>query len=167
MPLRSFVAANPETINDMVLAADDRYDEAEHLLQQQAFDGAVYLMGYAAEMWLKVVCLRLRGLAPTTQVKPALAPLKVWARSLVVALLPKDGHDLSYFAQCIPPLRAAAGRPPLGPTISSELAVKITNGLYPEWIVDMRYRRSAVPATGAWDALNNAWWLKTNWTHLL
>ena len=62
MPLRSLVKASPETLSDLLLAAEDRYGEAEDLLMHQRFDGSVYLFGYSCEMWMKAACLRLRGL---------------------------------------------------------------------------------------------------------
>jgi len=76
MPLRQIILASPETLSDMLLAAEDRYQDAEELLAQRRFDGCVYLLGSSAEMWLKAVCMRPRGLSPTDLVMPALPALK-------------------------------------------------------------------------------------------
>src|SRR5690242_15840363 len=82
MPLRNSILASPETLADMLLAADDRYQEAEDLLEHQRFDGCVYLFGYSAEMWLKAVCLRLRSIPPAGIVMSALPPLKKWMKAV-------------------------------------------------------------------------------------
>jgi hypothetical protein len=82
MPLRNLVKASPESASDMLLTADDRYREAEELLVQQRFDGCVYLLGYAAEMWLKVACLRLRSIGVNVPVKAVLGPLKSCMRQV-------------------------------------------------------------------------------------
>jgi hypothetical protein len=165
MPLRQTVQLNPETVSDMLLAAEDRYREAEELLVTQEFDGAVYLLGYAAEIWLKAACLNLRGHGPVLPVKAALAPLKKWMATTAPSVVFNDYHDLGFLAECVIRLRDSLGRP-LSNTQVTELRMHIANGLHNEWIVDMRYRRSGLLATDAWAALLQAWWMKTNWISL-
>jgi hypothetical protein len=150
----------------MLVAAEDRYREAEELLVNHEFDGAVYLLGYSAEMWLKAACMRLRGHGPLTPVKGTLAPLKNWMRSASPSVTFSDCHDLSYFSECIVALRLSQGRPLVG-TLLTDLRLQIANGLYFEWIVDMRYRRSGLSAVDGWLALSQAWWIKHNWAKLL
>lgn len=166
MPLRVIIKNAPETLSDVLLAAEDRYLDAEELLVAQRYDGAVYLLGYAVEMWLKVVCLRLRGIGPVDELKGALPPLKSWGSRQAVPPIPfGDYHDLSFFAECIVRLRSDQHRP-LPPLLSSELQAQVVNGLYAERIVDMRYRRSGLTSSDAWTALSNAWWVKCNWISL-
>src|SRR5882672_3302247 len=105
MALRATVKAYPETLSDILVAADDRYQEAEDLLVQQRFDGCVYLLGYASEMWLKAACLRLRSLGPTALVKAALPALKAWMKTVAPAASLTNYHDLSYWAECVLQLR--------------------------------------------------------------
>ncbi|HEY8751239.1 MAG TPA: hypothetical protein VIM11_24860 [Tepidisphaeraceae bacterium] len=166
MPLRNFIKAYPESISDMLVAADDRYQEAEELLLQHKFDGCVYLLGYSAEMWLKVACLRLRSLGPNVQVKAALGPLKSWMRQTAPQVPQADFHDLAFLAAAVAQLRIHQGRP-LPLPVATELQSRVVNGLYPEWLVDMRYRRSGLAAVDAWAALVNTWWLKQNWMSLI
>lgn len=164
MPVRAHVANNPETLSDLLLAAEDRYADAEELLVQCRFDGAVYLLGYAAEIWLKAVCLKLRGAIPTSQVKAALGPLKAFMTLTAPHVAFTNYHDLSYLVECVAALRLSAGRP-LPAALETELRTRV-GGLHGEWIVDMRYRRVGVTSAEVWAALINAWWLKTNWVHL-
>ncbi len=166
MPLRATISASPETLTDILLAADDRYQEAEELLLSQRYDGCVYLLGYAAEMWLKAACLRLRGHGPLVQVMSALPTLKKWMKTISPTVPFADYHDLSFFSECLARLRAQQGRP-LPVALETELRGRIATGLYDEWMVDMRYRRSALTAADAWSALLNAWWMKTNLVQLI
>jgi hypothetical protein len=166
MPLRQIVTSSPETLSDMLLAADDRYEDAEELLSQMRFDGCVYLLGFSAEMWLKAVCLRLRGVRPYDPVMASLGPLKKAAKQLAPTLAFSNYHDLSFYVGCIEVLRSHVRRP-LDPNLQHELRVRIINGLYNERIVDMRYRRTALTAAQAWSALENVWWIKSNWLQLV
>jgi hypothetical protein len=135
-------------------------------LVQQRYDGCVYVLGYAAEMWLKAVCLTLRNHPPTAPVLPALPVLRAWMKLTAPQVPFTNYHDLAYLAQCVVELRAAQGRP-LSMPLQGELQARITRGLHEGWIVDMRYRRLGLPASEAWAALDNAWWLRRYWVHLL
>jgi hypothetical protein len=166
MPLRALIQSSPETLSDILIAAEDRYREAEELLLAQQFDGCVYLLGYAAEMWLKAACMRLRGNGPGAPVKPALPPLRVWMQSAAPQVRFSDYHDLSYWCECVAQLRMRQARP-LPPALAAELDLRVSNGLHREWIVEMRYRRSGLTAADAWSALMNTWWVRTNWGSLV
>jgi hypothetical protein len=165
MPLRATIIASPETLSDMLLAAEDRYREGEELLLAQEFDGCVYLFGYSVEMWLKAACMQLRGANATVGVMTVLPTLKPLLRFLTPGITRFDYHDLSLLAACVIWLRNAAGRP-LSTAMLTALQVHVINGIYAEWMVDMRYRRSGLVATDAWAALQNAWWARNNWTQL-
>lgn len=167
MPLRQIIKTSPnETLSDMLLAADDRYQDAEELLAQQRYDGCVYLLGFSAEMRLKYVCMRLRGLTLTDPVMPALSALRSWMKHNSPTILWTDYHDLSFFVRSIEALRSNMGRP-LAPDLQRELNARMITGLHDEWIVDMRYRRSGITDPQAWQLLENAWWIKSNWIQLL
>jgi hypothetical protein len=131
----------------------------------QEFDGSVYLFGYAVEMWLKAVCLRLRGHGPTVQVKAALPPLKTWMKANAPSVPFGDYHDLSALARAVMALRQDQGRP-LPLPLLTELGLRIAGGMHDGWIVDMRYRRSGLSAADAWAALLSAWWLRSHWPQL-
>ena len=165
MPIRQLIKGTPEILSDFLQAADDRYDDADQLLTGQRYDGAAYLFGYAAEMWLKSACLRLRGIGPTGQVKSALGTLKHWMGQAAPHVPFTDYHDLSYFAECVTALRASANRP-LAPTLQADLNRHVVVGLHSEWIVDMRYRQTGVTPAEALATLRNTRWVKANWLSL-
>ena len=166
MPLRQIIQGNPETLSDMLLTADDRYREAEQLILAQEFEGAIYLLGYAAEIWLKAACMLLQGHKNTTLVKSTLAPLRKWMQSVSPTVPFTDYHDLAFFAEAILQLRLHIGRP-LAAGLAADLQTQVVRGLQDEWIVDMRYRRSGLTATDAWPALAQTWWVKNNWINLI
>jgi hypothetical protein len=150
----------------MLLAAEDRYREAEELLLDQELDGCIYLFGYAVEMWMEAACLRLRAVGPAAHVKAALPPLKAWMKLTAPTVVFTDYHDLEYFAECVIQLRHNQSRP-LPLTLLRDLQVYVMHGMHSEWVVDMRYRRSGLTQRDAWNALLNAWWARTNWTLLI
>ena len=166
MPLRTQVKASPERLSDLILAADDRYADAEELLLSGRFDAAVYLFGYAAEIWLKAAAMKLRGLGPTSLAKAALGPLKSYMAANAPLVAFTDYHDLSFLVECVTHLRASSGRP-LPPVLEAELRLQLIAGVHAEWIIDMRYRRSNVSAAEAWPVLVHVWWLKLNWPSLI
>ncbi len=63
MPLMSRLVRY-ETVGDMLLAANARYDEGLLLLDNGHLDGGVYLLGYAAEMILKISFCRVDSSVP-------------------------------------------------------------------------------------------------------
>jgi hypothetical protein len=149
-------------LSDIVLAAEDRYSEAEELLLLNRCDACVYLLGYAVEMWLKAACLRLHFVPPNASVKASLPALKRWMKIVAPTVVPVDYHDLRFWTECLLQLRLSAGRP-VSPALAAELQRTIAVDFYAEWIVDMRYRRSGLTVADAVAALDQAWWIRTNW----
>jgi len=148
----------------MQLAAKDRCRDAEELFLRQRFDGCVYLLGFAAEMWLKIVCMTLNPLGSKfdDDVMTAMKKLKQSMRQRTPAVKCKDFHDLEFFVRCIEELRLRKGDP-LPPPRQTELRSRMIQGIYEEWIVDMRYRRSNLTEVDAQSALENVWWIQSTW----
>ena len=57
--LRDQLSVWPESLSDLAVSAEDRFGDGQALLSAGRFRGAVYLLGLAAEMWLKVAGYRL------------------------------------------------------------------------------------------------------------
>ena len=154
-----------ETVSDVLLAADDRYAEAEDLIVAGRFDGAIYLLGYSAEMWMKAACLALQGLPPSAPVKSSLAPLKTWMQARAPSIAFTNYRSVVFLVEFAVAKRRDANRP-LAASLLGELRQRVVDGVYEDWTVIMRYRRSNVTAAQAWVMLANVWWLRTNWTSL-
>ncbi len=147
----------------MQLAAKDRCQDAEELFLQQRFDGCVYLAGFTAEMWLKVICVMLSPFGSRRDdVMTALKKLKRGMKQMVPALECKDFHDLGFFVRCIEELRLKRGDP-LPPSQQTGLRSRIVQGIFDEWVVDMRYRRSNLTEVKAESVLENVWWIQSRW----
>ena len=166
MPLRAAILSSPETFSDIILAAEDRYKDAEELLLADRFDACVYLLGYAAEMWVKAVCLLLHLVPPSASVKASLPAIKKWMKVKAPTVVAADYHDLVFWTECAIQLRSDAGRP-VPPVLAGEFRRTMAIGFYEEWIVDMRYRRCNLTVTDAWVALERASWVRTNWARLI
>lgn len=67
----------------MEAAAEQRYWEGVELLVQGR-SGGVYILGYAAEMWLKLAFFRRQGALPSDVAKPWLGPAKAHAAKVGV-----------------------------------------------------------------------------------
>ena len=134
----------PETLQDFELAAQDRYWEGLELLLAGRDAGGVYLLGYTAEMLLKLASLRLESVRPNDQVKPRLAPVRNWMRQTCPGIEYEGFHSLVFWATYLRTKRRQQGRP-LDPLTESQLAQR-TRRLYSVWAVEMRYRSLRVPA---------------------
>ena len=78
MPLRSLLEPTPETVNDLVLAAEERYWDAYELAVQGRAFAAIYVAGFTAEMLLKVAGFRFDGAAPGDAIQPRLGPARTY-----------------------------------------------------------------------------------------
>ncbi|HWL94516.1 MAG TPA: hypothetical protein VNT79_13405 [Phycisphaerae bacterium] len=64
MPLRYRILSTPETVQDLVLASDQKYWEGIELLLAGRRGAGIYLLGFAAEMILKAAVFRIDGARP-------------------------------------------------------------------------------------------------------
>ena len=113
MPLRSLLEPALETVNDLVLAAEERYWDAYELAVQGRAFAAIYVAGFTAEMLLKVAGFRFDGAAPGDAIQPRLGPAKTYGAVRFPAIEPV-GYQLSAVLDGVP--RAQARR--RGPTAS-------------------------------------------------
>ena len=81
MPIRALLSLANETIQDMESAAEDRYWEGWELAVQGHHVGAIYVLGYVAEMLLKINAFRVDGALPGDPVGPRLGPAKTFGQA--------------------------------------------------------------------------------------
>ena len=101
MPLRALFDSTPETIQDLVLAAELRYWDGLELMVQRRLDAGVYLMGYTAEMLLKTACFFVDGARPGEAAQPRLAPTRRLGRAIFPAVPDESFHSLSFWAAAL------------------------------------------------------------------
>lgn len=140
-------AAGGETVQDLVLAADDRFWDAYELATQGRAFAAIYLAGFVGEMLLKTAGFRFDGAAPGDPVQPRLGP----ARAFGTARFPTVGHEsyhsLRFWAAFLEHKRADAARPLAAPLLA-DLHRRVDRA-HEIWWVSMRYRAAGVPAAVA------------------
>lgn len=138
MPLRHRLKIDPETVQHLVLAGDERYWEGVELLSAGYSGGGIYCLGYVAEMTLKRACFVLDGARPNALVGPRLRPIRTWARTRIPHIPHKNYHSLWFWVHVLREKRRLAGRQ-LPPLVDAQL-VQRTRRLFGIWTVEMRYR---------------------------
>ncbi len=159
MPLRTVQEAHEETIREMYLAAEARFDEGITLFEAQKFDGAIYLMGYTAEILIKLVFCRL---APSTQlsdpVGTGLSRTRILWRSLFSGT-PLDYHDLNTLSFFLEYEYQRRFQRPYRRDIETELSRR-TLQIYSSWWVASRYRYTRSDRDEAESVRNDVEWLR-------
>ena len=140
MPLRSLLEPVPETVNDLVLAAEERYWDAYELAVQGRHFAAIYVAGFTAEMLLKVAGFRFDGAFPGDAIQPRLGPAKTYGAAKFPAVGPESYHSLRFWTAFLEHKRVEAGHP-LDPALLLELRTR-TDRAHETWWISMRYRPS-------------------------
>jgi len=139
-------AAFGESVQDLELAARARLDDALTLRDRNRLIGAVYLLGYVAEMYLKVAVYRRLGARPNAQTRP------LWRRARNEAErmeLPRHlgqwdgGHGLMFWARLLWSLPSAEGT--LDGRVRADLFRHVSR-IERHWTIHLRYS----PNQGGW-----------------
>lgn len=161
MPLLRRLATQ-ETIGDMLLASNARYDEGLALLDAGYRDGGIYLLGYAAEMILKTSFCRVESiLSPDVEVRSRFSIAeRHWER--VTGQPPKGyEHSLKFWEFVLAPERAARRKPPLGIMVSQTLS-KCVQVVAENWDVKMRYQSGDATTQEAESVRDAVKWMRDN-----
>jgi hypothetical protein len=138
MQLRARLSQSPETISDFVVAAEQKFWEGLELVTSERVGAGIYLLGYAAEMWLKAAAFRFDGASPADFVQPRLVPARIWL-SLQPESIPHESfHSVIFWLRYLLARRRVARRM-LPATIRGELEHRVRR-IYGIWWVEMRYR---------------------------
>ena len=151
-----------ETIDDMLLASNARYDEGLALLDAGYRDGGIYLLGYAAEMILKTSFCRVE---PTVRLSIEVRSRfsvaeRHWTR--MAGQPPRDyEHNLKFWEFVLPLERAARRKPVLGIIVSQTLSkcVQVVAG---NWGVKMRYQNANATPQEAENVRDAVSWMRNN-----
>lgn len=76
--LRRQIQANPETVAEFDLAAEQRYWDGCQLITLGRGLAGIYLLGYAAEMILKHACFRTDLARPAEPAAGYFGPARAW-----------------------------------------------------------------------------------------
>jgi len=141
---RELEANGAETLQDLVLAADDRFWDAYELATQGRPFAAIYLARFAGEMLLKTAGFRFDGVLPGDAVQPRLGPAKAFGAARFPTIAFESYHSLRFWVAFLEHKRADAARP-LDPSLLSELHKRVDHA-HEIWWVSMRYRAASVPS---------------------
>jgi len=150
-----------DTIAEFQQAAVARLADARALRSRERDYWAVYTLGYAVEMHLKIAYFRLFGLRETEDARVALRMARPWAKQLGITEPDRNLHGLLFWLKLILIEREFASRP-----LPSEWANKMLSCVQrvaSHWLPEMRYRAPAegtarfrrVVAATAWIVQNS------------
>lgn len=164
MPLRHRLDATPETLQELELAAEERYWDALELFAAGRNGAGIYLMGYVAEMTLKVGFFRLDGARPADLVKPRLGPAKTFVKRMNPGLHHESYHSLFFWIHAIRIKRILNGLDRSRPVDMQ--ALQRMRRLYQIWWIEMRYRSDQSSQRDVNDVYEDVTWLLDNRIHI-
>jgi len=161
--LRESLENTPETVQELELAAEARYWEGLELMALGRRDVGIYLMGYGAEMHLKLACFRLVGASNVDPVEALRNQARLDVRAWPVAARPPEEglHSLRFWFALLKRRRQDAGRSDL--TVDFERCVE---RLYQTWWVGMRYHQGMARDADMDQVFEDVSWLARNYSIL-
>ena len=148
------------TLQNVEQALESRLEEGRLLIASGLFDGRIYLLGYVAEMLLKIGYMKVvsPGIRPTANVgsynKQALTVGKT-----LNPYIDADGfHSILFWAVLIEGIRRGKNLP-----LPSSFAIEFeqrTRRLQQNWKVDMRYLPPRATLAEATEMLEDVLWLR-------
>jgi hypothetical protein len=159
--LRQTLENAPETVQELELAAADRYWEGLELMALGRHGAGIYLMGYVAEMRIKLACFRLLGASNVDPVESLRTSARRRASSAGLVTDHEGYHSLVFWHDLIVHQRSLIGRPALSPDFTHRVG-----RLYHTWWVEMRYHPDVATATDADHVFEDVSWLDRNYAML-
>jgi hypothetical protein len=136
MGIRSRIPARAESVHEFSCGLEDRFWDGLELLMVDHRAGGIYLMGFAAEMILKLACCRIDGMRPNDRISVWLGTVRSWAKRNLPGVDPEHFHSIFFWTQAYKFKRAMAGAS--NPPLIAELDRRMSR-LHENWLVDMRY----------------------------
>lgn len=161
--LRDRIRRNNPSVQGFELAAESRLNDAVKLLIADRLLGAIYLFGYAAEIYLKSAVYRRLGARPTAPAHVMFRKAKEKAKELGLPKHKKQeesGHGLLYWARLLWSLPSSDGRE-LGSDECYTLYRHVRR-IQDRWTVDMRYSTDMSSKLEAETVKASVEWIRRN-----
>ena len=158
MPLRHRVISEPETLQDLAIAGEEKYWEGTELLVAGRRGAGIYLLGYSVEMILKGACFMVDGARPYELVGPRLGPIRNWARLELPRISHESYHSLWFWIQVLRRKRALRGRQ--FSRADDTKVVQRVHRVFGNWIVAMRYKPDGALQREAESVYDDATWIR-------
>lgn len=165
MPLRHRIQSEPETVQDLVLASNEKYWEGIELLTAGRQGAGIYLLGYSAEMTLKSACFQVDGATPGEFVGPRLGPIRSWAKKHLPGIPHESYHSLWFWLQVLRRKRKLLGLPL--PDLFGARITQRVHRMYGIWIVAMRYKPDQALFTEGESMYHDVTWIRDRQVSLL
>ena len=164
MPLATRFQQSPETVAEMEKAALSRFREGRFLVESGWYDSGIYLLGFAAEIFLKTAYCRVdsqvrRNFLVAARMTPA---RRYWR--ITFGDIP-SGHDILFLALSIENDRPRQGKQPW-PVATARLFNTTIDRIAECWTVEMRYHSPKATQAEAEDMLADVSWLRQNYAVL-
>jgi hypothetical protein len=155
----------PQLLQDFELARGRRLWDGVGLWHLNHDHGAVYLLGYHAEMTLKCAHFTIIGHQPNSPIgKPELDTALARAKILGVTTPNKSFHSVRFWADALAAERSARNRA-LDAQLAADLAMH-ASAIEARWFVEMRYVASTVTRIDLEIVSASVDWLDRNYNAL-
>lgn len=154
-----------DCIQEYEQAMSDRLWDGMSLWATSRDPGAVYMLGYVAEIAIKCAYFRVSGFTIVQPIgHPELRTAQARAQVLGVTA-PREGyHSIRFWRDLLIEHRHAAGRP-LAAATERELIVAV-NAVYDHWWIEMRYKRAYSSRTDLEQLAAAVDWIDKNYVAL-
>ena len=161
MPLRQKLQNEAETVGGLMVCAEEKYWEGLELMAAQKWGAGIYLMGYAAEMYLKTACFLVDGAKPVDLVRSMLGSAETRGKLALPGISHESYHSLDFWAALLTFDRNRMGLAPWTPVFTREFTSHVAT-LYSIWWVSMRYRPDRAGSADGHQVFDSATWLRAS-----
>lgn len=157
--------APARTWPELEIAAGERFWDGVTLAMaaEPRATGAVYMLGYVAEMLLVASCLRVAGVKPDVDVRGYMTLANRDYRADYRDLYKRpegNDHELSFWLFVLERRRVAAGEP-IDAAFHGALAFKVAT-IAQNWSEMLRYRSVRASEAELWDVIEAVDWIVQN-----
>jgi hypothetical protein len=154
-----------DCIQEYELARSDRLWDGMSLWTTNRDSGAVYMLGYTAEIAVKCAYFRVSGFSIVQHIgKHELNTAKARATTLGVTTGHEGFHNIRFWCDLLIEHRRAGLRP-LAATTEADLIVA-ANAVYDRWWIEMRYKRAYSSRTDLEQLAAAVDWIDNNYVAL-
>lgn len=160
LTLRRRVLAHPERLQDLELAAEAKLKEGRVLRSHGLDDGAIYLLGFTAEMVLKFAFFRYNKEPLSREVRPLLRPARHRAGKLIPRVNDDRYHSILFWGMLLRKQRRLDGYR-WAETFDHGF-VRAIRRIHQNWTIEMRYQSGNGTETEAKNVEDEVAWLFRN-----
>jgi hypothetical protein len=153
----------PDTINNLKRAANERFEDADRLVEQKRFLAALYLFGYCVEMVLAAAYYRSAGISPNMPIdrdtrQRHMAKGRQLTMTTGQPLMEPDPHPLVGWARFLQWRRSVARDLTAREVQLLNDAIDRAGIIYKHWRPELRYKTTRVTQDQIEEVRRSATW---------